>query len=106
MSKEKINLKMSDAELQAFLNKKNGSKRLCIVLIVIFALATLLGFMSAVFPLAIAGVASLLVTIVILSRITKQMKHSVSENVVRSVIESVFDEVYYDPFGRLADGII
>lgn len=106
MSKEKINLKMSDAELQAFLNKKNGSKRLCIVLIVIFALAALLGFMSAVFPLAIAGVVSILVTIVILSRITKQMKRSVSENVVRSVIETVFDEVYYDPFGRLADGII
>lgn len=97
---------MSDAELQAYLNKKNADKLIFIIFAVIGVVITLLATLMAFMPLMLLGILLAGVFIFLTSRISKEMKRYVSDNVVRSVINSVFDGVFYDPFGRLSDAVI
>lgn len=106
MAKKNINTAMSDAELQAYLNKKNADKLIFIIFSVIGVVITLLATLMAFMPLMILGILLSGVFIFLTSRISKEMKRYVSDNVVRSVIKSVFDGVFYDPFGRLSDNVI
>ena len=97
---------MSDDELQAFLNKKNKNKITYIIFAVIGVVITLLATLMTFMPLMLLGILIAVVFIFLISRISKEMKRYVSENVVRSVINSVFEGVFYDPFGRLSDAVI
>lgn len=106
MGKKQINTAMSDAELQAYLNKKNADKLIFIIFAVIGVVITLLATLMAFMPLMLLGILLAGVFIFLTSRISKEMKRYVSDNVVRSVINSVFDGVFYDPFGRLSDAVI
>ncbi len=106
MSKKQINTAMTDSELQAFLNKKNKDKLIYIIIAVIGVVVTLLATLMTFMPLMLLGISVAGVFIFLTSRISKEMKRYVSDNVVRSVINSVFDGAFYDPFGRLSDNII
>ena len=106
MSKKQINTAMSDDELQAFLNKKNKNKITYIIFAVIGVLITIMGTVTTFVPMMFVGILLAIVFIFLTSRISKEMKRYVSDNVVRSVINSVFDGVFYDPFGRLSDAVI
>lgn len=106
MGKKQINTAMSDAELQAYLNKKNADKLIFIIFAVMGVVITLLARIMAFMPLMLLGILLAGVFIFLTSRISKEMKRYVSDNVVRSVINSVFDGVFYDPFGRLSDNVI
>ena len=106
MSKKQINTAMTDSELQAFLNKKNKDKLIYIIIAVIGIVITLLATLMTFMPLMLLGILIAGVFIFLTSRISKEMKRYVSDNVVRSVINSVFDGAFYDPFGRLSDNII
>lgn len=106
MSKEKINLGMSDAEIQAFLNEKNRKKIGYLIATVVGVVTIFIAASANIIPLVLIGVVATGIFVVLRSRISKEMKRCVSENVVRSVINSVFDGAFYDPFGRLSDSII
>lgn len=106
MSKERINLSMNDDELQAFLNKYKRRKHIAIAVIVIGALIALFGFVTMFLVLALPGIIAILVGIVLVLKASNKMKSGASQNIVRGVLESVFDDVYYDPFGRISDELI
>ena len=106
MSKEKINLGMSDAEIQAFLNEKNRKKIGYLIATVVGVVTIFIAASANIIPLVLIGVVATGIFVVLRSRISKEMKRCVSDNVVRSVINSVFDGAFYDPFGRLSDSII
>ena len=106
MSNKQINTNMSDSELQAFLNKKNKDKLTYIILVAVGVVIAIFGSLIAFPPIIFIGVALAGVFIFLMSKVSKEMKRFVSENVVRSVINTVFDNVFYDPFGRLSDAVI
>lgn len=97
---------MSDAEIQAFLNEKNRKKIGYLIATVVGVVTIFIAASANIIPLVLIGVVATGIFVVLRSRISKEMKRCVSDNVVRSVINSVFDGAFYDPFGRLSDSII
>ena len=97
---------MSDDELQAFLNDGNRKKIAYLIATVVGVVTIFIAASANIIPLVLIGVVATGIFVVLRSKISKEMKRCVSENVVRSVINSVFDNVFYDPFGRLSDAVI
>ena len=106
MSNKQINTNMSDSELQAFLNDGNRKKIAYLIATVVSVVTVFISASANIIPLVLIGVVATGIFVVLRSKISKEMKRCVSENVVRSVINTVFDNVFYDPFGRLSDAVI
>ena len=106
MSKKQINTAMSDDELQAFLNDGNRKKIAYLIATVVGVVTIFIAASANIIPLVLIGVVATGIFVVLRSKISKEMKRCVSDNVVRSVINSVFEGVFYDPFGRLSDAVI
>lgn len=94
---------MTNEQLEAALRGHRGSITLFKILTYGCAIVTMLLFGFGLIPVAIVCLVLTFVFGYKLSKHTETLKKLLSENIVGSVLKDVFENVEYNPFGRISD---
>ena len=97
---------MTQAELEAALSRHRGSITLFKILTYASGLAAVLLLAAGLVPVALICLVLAFVFGYRLSKSTAALKTLLSGNIVSGVLREVFENVEYDPFGRIPDGTV
>lgn len=97
---------MTNAQLETALSSQRSSITLFKILTYGFAAATMALFAFGLIPVAIPALVLTFVFGYQMSKRTETLKKLLSENVVSGVLNEVFENVEYNPFGRLPDKLV
>lgn len=97
---------MTQAQLEAALGRHRGSITLFKILTYGSGLAAILLLAAGLVPVALICLVLAFVFGYRLSKSTAALKTLLSANIVSGVLREVFEEVEYDPFGRIPDGVV
>ena len=92
---------MTNEQLEAQLKSLRGKVRLTKVLTYGCGAAMVLMFLVGMIPLAVILLVAALISACLLSNNTSALKKLLGDQVVSGVLSEVFDNVDYDPFGRI-----
>ena len=95
--------KLTNEQLEAELNGRRSKATFAKIVTYVAAVATILFFGMDWIPVGILGLLVTLVAGYQMAKQTEALKKTLSSNVVGDVLGEVFDNVEYNPFGRLSD---
>ena len=97
---------MTQAQLEAALSRRRGSITLFKILTYGSGLAAVLLLAAGLVPVALICLVLAFVFGYRLSKNTAALKTLLSGNIVSGVLREVFEDVEYEPFGRIPDGTV
>lgn len=98
---ERKNAAMSDEQLTQELKGSQTAGTAAGVVMVIGIIIMVIGIFGVNIPMVVAGLLIAIVAGAIRNSSKKSLKKQISDNLVQSALEDVFDNVVYEPFGKM-----